>query len=477
MGRRSVGLLIPVLLCLAPHDANAQSEPRLSDLVSRLILEGITLPGGADPGSPHAGHFTLLNPTFGQSQPASIASQDAIRAVGAFNERYRSQLANFPLASSSGGFTWTTGKAAGVGVRRSNSFGPLFTERAQTIGARHFNLGFNFQYTSFDAFGGEGLDDGSIRFYLPHTDCCSAAAPPPSLLNPGFEGDLVEAALDLKISSQTYAFFATFGVTDKLDLGVAIPFSRVSLDATVNATILRLSTSTASTVHTFEQGQDVTTKSFGESGSAAGVGDITLRSKYNFLTNSTADLAVGIDLRLPTGDEQDLLGTGTTQAEIYLVASAPGDRWSPHMNVGFTISGSGNTDPEVGGAYEPLGMSHEFNYMGALEYIASPQLTLFGEVIGRTLFDAGRVEPDTLSFLFVRQGATAIERSDTNPVTGEPYSQLALRPGSLNLVLASGGLKFNVAPNLLISANALFPLTSGGLRDNFTIGFGFEYAF
>jgi hypothetical protein len=464
-----------MLVCLAA-DARAQSEPRLSALVSGLIFEGITLPGGDDPGRPHAGHFTLLNPTFGGSQSNSKVSHDAIRAVGAFNDRYRSQLANFPLGTSSGGFTFTRDEKLGVYTRRSNSFGPLFTERAQTIGRQQFTAGFNFQYSSFDSFGGESLDDGSIRFYLPHTDCCPNV-PSPSLLNPGFEGDIVEAALDLSISTQTYAFFGTFGVTDKLDVGIAIPFSRVSIDATVHATIVRLSTSNDPRIHTFEEGSDVSTADFRDSGSASGVGDITLRSKYNFLTHDRADLSVGFDLRLPTGDAEDLLGTGTTQAEIYLIASSSGERWSPHMNVGFTISGSGDTDAEYGGVYQPLGMSHEFNYAGAIEYIANPKLTIIGELIGRSLFDAGTVEPETLSFVFVRQGATAIERSDANPVTGEPYEQLALRPGSLNLVLASGGIKFNPAPNMLISASALFPLTSGGLRDSFTFGLGFEFAF
>jgi hypothetical protein len=476
MTRRSIALLVPVLVCLAASDARAQSEPKLSTLVSSLVFEGITLPGGADPGRPHAGHFSLLNPTFGGSQSNSKVSNDAIRAVGAFNDRYRSQLANFPLGTSSGGFTFTRDEKLGVYTRRSNSFGPLFTERAETIGRRKITVGFNFQYSDFDSFGGESLDDGSIRFYLPHTDCCPNV-PAASLLNPGFEGDLIEAALDLSISTQTYAFFGTFGVTDRLDVGIAIPFSRVNLDATVHATILRLSTSDSPTVHTFEEGQDVIAADFHESGSASGIGDITLRSKYNFLTNDRADLSFGFDLRLPTGDAEDLLGTGTTQAEIYLIASSTGERWSPHMNVGFTISGSGDTDPEYGGVYQPLGMSHEFNYAGAVEYVANPKVTIIGELIGRTLFDAGRVEPDTLSFVFVRQGATAIERSDVNPVTNEPYEQLGLRSGSLNLVLAAGGIKFNPAPNMLISASALFPLTSGGLRDSFTFGFGFEFAF
>ncbi len=460
---------------LLPAPATAQSRP-LSDLVSDLLLGGITLPGGADPGRPHAGHFTLLNPTFGGSQANSKVSLEAIQAVGAFNDRFRSQLANFPLGSSSGGFTWSLDEQLGVYTRRTFSFGPAFTERALTIGRRKFSTGFNYQYSSFDSFGGESLNDMSIRFYLPHTDCCPNVAAP-SLLSPGFEGDLLEAALDLRLSTQTFAFFGTYGVTDRFDVGIALPFSRVSLDANVRARIIRLSTDTDPRIHTFEDGADVGESIFRESGTSSGLGDITIRSKYNFYSNRQGDLALGVDLRLPTGDDENLLGTGTTQAKIYLIGSSSGPRLSPHVNVGFTLSGSGNTTAEFGGRYQPLGMSNEFNYSGGVEVTASAKLTLIGDLLGRTLFDAGRVEADTLNFLFIRQGETTINSSTSNPVTGEPYRQLALRPGNLNLLLASAGAKFNPAPNMLLTANVLFPLTSGGLRDYFTVTFGSDYAF
>ena len=36
--------------------------------------------------------------------------------------------------------------------------------------------------------------------------------------------------------------FASYGITDALDLGVAIPFQRVSLDLTYRATILDFAT-------------------------------------------------------------------------------------------------------------------------------------------------------------------------------------------------------------------------------------------
>ena len=46
------------------------------------------------------------------------------------------------------------------------------------------------------------------------------------------------------------------------------------------------------------------------SGSAAGVSDLVLRVKGNLLREGTRALGLGLDVRLPTGDERDLLGSG-----------------------------------------------------------------------------------------------------------------------------------------------------------------------
>ena len=69
--QRTLLIFLAVLLVL-PVTALAQSSgTNLADIVPNLILTGITLPGGEAPGNPHAGHFTLGNPTFGGSQAPS----------------------------------------------------------------------------------------------------------------------------------------------------------------------------------------------------------------------------------------------------------------------------------------------------------------------------------------------------------------------------------------------------------------------
>jgi hypothetical protein len=478
----SLGWWLPIGLLVVPLPAHAQSAAGgLAQLVPNLILKGISLPGADDPGRPHAGHFTLGDPTLGGSQPASIPDAATIGAVAAFGDRLRAQFANFPLGSSTGGFTYSFEEASGIYTRSRSSFGPAFTERAATIGRKKLSVGFNYQHSSFDTFGGEDLRDGVITFYLPHTDCCSPAAPPPSPQVPGFEGDLIEAALDLKATTDTVALFANYGVTDRLDVGVAVPITRVDLEANVRATILRLSTATSALIHTFVDGRDVTESVFTSSGTATGLGDVVLRAKYNVLDVSTpASLAFALDLRLPTGKEEDLLGLGTAQGKIFLILSSDHGRVSPHLNVGYTVSGEGSTTRQFG--IPPEGVSDEFNYAGGVEIVAHPKLTILADILGRTLIDAGVLEVESKAFPY-RVGAAAgaaapVQISNSHPLTGQPYRQLTLqRYRDLELLLGSAGFKFNPTGNLLVGANILFPLTDAGLRDRLTYVIGLDYAF
>ena len=61
----------------------------------------------------------------------------------------------------------------------------------------------------------------------------------------------MQATLTLKATTDTVAVFANYGVTDRFDVGLALPITHVDLDAKVNATILRLSSTDNTLVHTF----------------------------------------------------------------------------------------------------------------------------------------------------------------------------------------------------------------------------------
>ena len=143
-----------------------------------------------------------------------------------FNGALLASLTTFPLGSSSGGFVFEGDPALGDFRPASRSYGPTFAERALTSGRGNFNFGFTFQHARYDSFEGKDLESAGPKFYLQHIDCCgpmdSASFP-----NPAFEGDLVEAQVSLKIKTDTTAFLFNYGLTDRWDVGAALPIVHV----------------------------------------------------------------------------------------------------------------------------------------------------------------------------------------------------------------------------------------------------------
>ena len=90
-----------------------------------------------------------------------------------------------------------------------------------------------------------------------------------------------------------------------------------------------------------------------------------VRAKYNFFRIEGGGVAAGVDLRLPTGDSKNLLGTGATQTRLLFIASGGFGRFAPHANIGYTFS-SGKLDPVVTDLTEPSGLQGPF-YTTVLE--------------------------------------------------------------------------------------------------------------
>jgi hypothetical protein len=424
-------------LCLLPWPAAAQGTP-ISEILVRLIQADVRL-ATPPPGTPFASHDAHFIP----------GEQEQL-APYLFNQAILSQLTTFPLGSSSGGFSYTLDPSLGTWTRSTNSFGPAFAERALTIGRQKVNFGVNYQHSTYDTFEGQNLDDGSVKFYLTHKPVV-----------PGgifFEGDVIQTALRLNLTTNTVALFGNYGVTNRLDVGVAVPIVSVNMDANIDATILRLATGPESTIHVFPNGTDKQT--FPDAGSAKGIGDVVLRAKYRFLESKTQALAAGLDLRLPTGDETNLLGTGATQTTLLLIASSNYDKLAPHLNIGYTFTGDSNSPF--------FNLADEFHYRFGTEFAATPKLTVNADLLGRNLRDAGRLQEQPRTFNYM--SATGVPGSTT-------VNELAFQSGSLNLLIGTAGVKYNVVGNLLISANVLVPLTQTGIRDRVTPVIGFDYAF
>ncbi len=481
---RVLGMAV-LTVCVGAPAAHAQMPEGVAGLLPNLILNGIRLDAGTP--VPHDAHFTPLNELYVGTDPRSGRGfqLDAAEVVLNFNRLLATQFATFPIGSSSGAFSFQIDESTGLPVRRTRSFGPSFGERTMTIGRGRFSVGAAYQRTSYDQFEGQDLEDGSLQFLLPHNDCCPAqvglqATGDGNLLNPGFESDIVTVRVAMKAATDTTAFFATYGITDRLDVAVTVPLVKVSLEARADAEIVRLGTAFQPLVHTFETGHDVSRKSFFDSRSASGIGDVTLRTKYNFLQQGAQGLAGTFDLRLPTGDAENLLGTGALQGRVGLVVSTGTDRFAQHVNVGYTFSGNTDVGTYIGNDETLQGVllpsstpPDELQFNGGVEFAATDRLTLLGEFMGRTLRNVGRLHVGERTFPYSPQGQPVV-----SPVLqSQSFREFQASEGSLTMGLAAVGAKVSVGSRALLSAHVLLPVTNAGLRSRTTVTVGIDYTF
>jgi hypothetical protein len=464
------------LFCVAVPAIAAAQAP-LAGLVGRVIAESTI--NRTQPGT------TIVH------EPHFLVGESLARSARQMNVELGAQLLSFPLGSSSGGFSFITDSMTGEVSMASETFGPAFAERAITLGKGQTNIGFAFQSTSYDSFEGVALDSGQLSFIRQHNDCCPGAVgnpTQPTNFTPEFERDLLQSNLSLDISSRASVLFATYGVSDNFDLGIAVPFVHVDLDARVDGRIFRTASGVNSTTHSFDTaGADRAT--FAESGSSNGLGDMSIRAKYNFVRGDVTSFAAGLDLRLPTGDEDELLGTGATRAEMMFIYSGDYGRVSPHVNIGYTLS-SGESSSAASAidvdedehrvdligtlplSAVDLEVPDEFNYVFGLNVAAHPRVTLGFDVRGRTLFDVSRFE--LRDNVYPNRGAGPLP---TASFTATQEFSVIEETGSLNMVLGIVGAKINVARTLLLNANVLFPMTDGGLKPKPTLVLGLDYVF
>ncbi len=432
-----------VSMVLVAFAAGPLAADDLASLIPNLFDQRIVLRDPTVPGFPsHAAHF--------------VDEQDRLRATGLLlNGSLVSQLASFPIGSSAGGFTYTYDESLGVFTRSSESFGPVFAERAQTVGRGKWNAGFSYQKASYDELDGLDLESGEIAFPLFHQDTNNDD----TSTNLFFEGDVILSRSSFQIDSQTTVAFAAYGVTDRFDLSVAVPLVSVDLEASSVLTIDHLATVNNPDIHRFPSGSDQ--QSFAARGSASGVGDVVVRGKYRFWENSGSGLAAALDLRLPTGNEDDLLGTGATQAKLFFIASTSLGSFSPHANLGYTFSSGGPGDIEV---------PDELNYAAGFDWAVHPRLTFAVDAVGRILKDATAIA--------IQDRTVRFTTSNGGPVQTTTVPDLLGSRDDLNLLLGAAGVRWNPGGTFLVTLNALFSLSDDGLQDKGVVPFvGLDYSF
>jgi hypothetical protein len=368
----------------------AAAQQRLSDALS-FLLTNRSVPTG----------------DFAGDERAAAAARDAITGL------LLSELTTLPINSPASGFTYRLDPALGTDVRSSQHFGPFFVERSLTSGKGQLSVGVAHSSSSFDTIGGRSLRDGTL-----------VATASQLVADPGpFDTE----TLTLPIDTRTVSVSGLVGVTDRLDVSVAVPIVTVRFDGR--------------RVDTY---RGVAVVQALATGRASGLGDVRLRAKYNVWRVGGSGLAVASELALPTGDPDNLSGSGATVVTPRLIASAERDRLAMHGNVGYAVGGP----------------SRALEVAGALTVAAASRLTVVLEGLGRRMDAGGRLTYITAPHPTL-VGVETIRMSGTTETT----SRFAVVAGA----------RWNVAGRLLLNMNVVRPITSAGLNARWTPAVTLDY--
>ncbi len=432
MSRRCLSVAVPIVLsAVIPAPAVTQDGGGLRSRVQEELFTfgSCGSPLCLDLDNLHGDHFL----------PALAEGNDAVILFVA--DAIGNATLSVPLGATSSGATFSI--VGGLPVRTSISAGPTFGERTQTLGRGRFFLGASVTGVDFTSINGVPLDGVRLNFRHQDND------PDTIFGDPEFENDVMALDLRMNVNVLVGTLALTYGVTDFIDIGVAVPFVRTEVSGLTEAQILPFGDVA---IHRF--GGDATNPilraTSSMQGSAAGVGDIAARLKINL--GQTARMGAGIlaEARLPTGDEENLLGVGAAQIRATALYSAQFGSFSPHLNVGYAAR-TGETQRD--GVVVQVAMDNLLADWATLSAgfeseigVGDPSATLPG--------------PFALEEPFVRQfPSTNIPNVDED------------------ILRASLGAKFSVRGGTVLTTNAIFPLREVGLQPDFIWTLGMEWGF
>lgn len=382
-----------------------------------LLVAAITLSSDAAAAQALRERLSSLMTTQGQGPagqgPDTVAagrSRDAL--VGLLG----AELAMMPLSTAPSGFVYELNPTLGLVERASDTFGAFFTERALRIGEGQASFGFAYQAASFSTLQGADLREGSFEINATRA-----------------EGAIQPYAVDtlgLALETRTLTARAVYGVTDSLDVLAVVPFVHARFDGT------RVSSDDGVPV------LDIQT-----AGSASGLGDAGLGARFRVAGRGGRGVAIGSDLRLPTGRASDLLGTGKLALRGQAIAT-----WDQGP-----VAASANAGLGVGG------VSSEFFWNTAVTVAVAQRVTVVGEVFGRRLGELHRLDQ-------VYAPHSELAGVEVMRLVADETSAVAIG-------YAVAGVKWNVTGSLLVGASMLMRFTDAGLRARVTPSLTVDYDF
>jgi hypothetical protein len=389
-------------------------------------------------GTNHAAHF-------------NSAFQSEFRLV---NVALTSQLATVPLPSPASGFTYTFDAATGTFMRSTRSFGPILAERGETIGRRRIAFGYSYQFFSYDAL--DGLRLASIPAVFTHDNPQAG----------GGRADVVATANTVEATVSRFTGALTYGLSSRVDVSLAVPVVDTRLSLLSNATIHRIGTGSNLGVHYFRDpdaigGHGSTRQYFAEE-SAGGVGDLVARVKATMMREGARALGAGLDVRMPTGDEQNLLGSGAVGIRPFVAFSSQMGAFAPHFNAAYQWNGEsligGNVREGVKGD-----LPDQFTYAIGGDVLVAPRLSMIVDLFGQRVVSSPRL----IAVESTRSGVAGSVTLDDIRFVNESYWTSS----------GSFGLKANLLSRMLLTFNLQFAIADGGLTDRLSPLVGMEWAF
>lgn len=398
------------LVCVGPHVAYAfDLQDLLLNLYSKDGTQGITL-REASPAWPDS-------ISTGWAFPLDITGTE-------INSIIQGEIANLSLNSSVASFSVEIDPITGLPLVTTEALGPVYAERAQTLGKGIFKFGASATYVKFSTFEGDDLDNLVVT--IPHNDFF----PYGDLDDPAFELHQLRVTLDIAVEEYIVAVFASYGIMENLDASVIVPFVSIDMEIDSHAELLDENGDPLPPDDPYHAFDPVNGDSPDDSveGDAQGIGDVIFRLKYFLKEMEMADMALAADLKVPTGDEKNLLGADTFTITPFIIMSKTlfDGRFNPHLNIGYEI----NFEDE------------EFNQ---LKYAVG--------------FDSR----------IISQVSVALDLIGNNELSGDGVGD--------DLWDVSAGVKYNPWRDLIFFANVQVPLNDEGLRADFVPSVGAEYSF
>jgi hypothetical protein len=279
------------------------------------------------------------------------------------------------------------------------------------------------------------------------------------------------------LTDDQFTVLGTLGLSDRIDVSLIIPFSKVTFktQATGDEYFFNKDGS-------FNQTQPLGTTYY--PGSASGIGDVLVNGKVNVISGEKSRVAFGGEVRFPTGDEFNFLGSGAYGFKPYIIYSRSG-RVTPHINFGYQWNSSSAIYPNLNGPGN-LRLPDSLQYSAGADFGITKRWTVVGDWIGQYVLDGPRVLRGTQ---FVTGDGESTGKMPTSAVPSQCSSQWSCQTVQSKNVSGrvlteayginnvSVGVKFSVFRGLLVTGNALIAVDNNGLRAKIVPLVGVSYKF